>query len=271
MDQLTLNCWVRSEDPTLVFQVRISNTDTVDDLQKAIKNAMPVTFRHVDAKALALYKPKDPVSIPYEKLRKLILSKHGELLYRFYRLSDFIPEPLPKYDIHIIVGMYQAIQAGPHIESSPSFLDVPSEFICYLRGANLSYSFPLAIHPGGTIDHLICCIKDALPSLRSVANHRIRLYRISGDENELRECLGKTGDGELLQGHTLPPNFLGVPVLDPLRIVIEVSTSPTRECECLSQAAPSQRNFTATISPTSSLTSNISAHCKPPHRISHAC
>jgi hypothetical protein len=43
-----------------------------------------------------------------------------------------------------------------------------------------------------------------------------------------------------------------------LHIVVQLV--PSRECEHLSITAPSQHNFTATISSSSSLTSNISAH-----------
>jgi Crinkler effector protein N-terminal domain len=106
MDELTLNCWVRSEDPEAFFQVKVSSTDTVYSLQKAIKNEKPVAFHDVDPYNLALYKPKAPISIPFqvERLRKFILSENGEMLYRMYRLSNVFPEPPPEYDIHVIVG-----------------------------------------------------------------------------------------------------------------------------------------------------------------------
>ena len=44
-------------------------------------------------------------------------------------------------------------------------------------------------------------------------------------DDKLRESLIKTGDSEQLQGVTLVPNFLGVLVLNPLRVVVHVSTS----------------------------------------------
>jgi hypothetical protein len=103
MDELTLNCWVRSEDPEAFFQVKVSSRDTVYGLQKAIKNGIPVTFRDVDPDDLTLYKPK-AAPVPYEKLGNLILSEHGELLYGVYRLSKIFPEPPPEYDIHVIVS-----------------------------------------------------------------------------------------------------------------------------------------------------------------------
>jgi Crinkler effector protein N-terminal domain len=103
MDELTLNCWVRSEDPKAIFQVKVSSTDIVYDLQKTIKNVKPVAFRDVDPDDLTLYKPK-AAPVPYEKLGNLILLEHGELLYGVYRLSKIFPEPPPEYDIHVIVG-----------------------------------------------------------------------------------------------------------------------------------------------------------------------
>lgn len=68
-------------------------------------------------------------------------------------------------------------------------------------------------------------IRTVQPNLSNVADQHTRLYRISGDENELRESLNKTGDGELLHGVNLLPNFLGVPVLDPLRVVVDISAN----------------------------------------------
>ncbi|KAI9459631.1 hypothetical protein HD554DRAFT_2206982 [Boletus coccyginus] len=58
-----------------------------------------------------------------------------------------------------------------------------------------------------------------------MADQHILLYRISGDEDELRKSLNKMSDGEPLQGDTLGPNFLGVPVLDPFHVVAEVTSS----------------------------------------------
>jgi hypothetical protein len=58
--------------------------------------------------------------------------------------------------------------------------------------------------------------------LRNVDGEHICLYRISGDENELRESLIKADDGEPLQGDNLLPNFLGMPILNPFYVVAEV-------------------------------------------------
>lgn len=64
--------------------------------------------------------------------------------------------------------------------------------------------------------------------LRDIEDKQIRLFRTSGDEDELRECLNKIGDGEPLQGDILLPNFLGVPILDPFHVVAEVVSTTSK-------------------------------------------
>ncbi|KAF8548570.1 hypothetical protein OG21DRAFT_1448999 [Imleria badia] len=207
MSALALNCWIRGQDLGEVFQVKIPKTEAILELKKAIKNEN-AAFSDVDAHTLHLYKPKDPLRIPYEvHLSKFILLEHAEpLKVAAYELSKVFPEPPPKYDIHIIV-------------------DAPLKVVCWLRGVAPNDRFFISIRPGEDIDQFIRRIKDAQPQLRNVSDHHIRLYKIPGGDVELRESLIKAGDGEPLQGDTLAPNFLGVPVLDPLRVVIDVSTS----------------------------------------------
>ncbi|KAF8429439.1 hypothetical protein L210DRAFT_3563367 [Boletus edulis BED1] len=204
MDELTLTCWIRSEDPEAYFRVKISKTDIVLDLQKAIKDKKPVTFSNVDAYTLALYKPKTAVSKPYkEHLSKIILSEHGEPLRKLNELSKIFPEPPPKGDIHVIV-------------------DAPSRIVCWLRRADLNDRLPIKIRPGEGLEALIPRVKEAHEQLKNVALNLIRLYKISGDESELQGYLNETGGGERLQENTIARNFLDVPVLDPLRVVIDI-------------------------------------------------
>ena len=107
MKTFTFNCWVRGPDVGSIFEVKISKTESVAALKKAIRSEKPVAFRDVDADTLALYKPRDPVPRPYkENLSKLIFSEHGELLEMGDdELSEVFPSPPPKHHIHIIVGM----------------------------------------------------------------------------------------------------------------------------------------------------------------------
>ena len=97
---------------------------------------------------------------------------------------------------------------------------------CWLRGSTIDSGFQISVPAAcGSISQLKHHIKELHPNLRDVSELHIHLFRVSGDENQLRECLGKTGDGEPLQGDTLAPNFLGVPVLDPWRVIAEVTGS----------------------------------------------
>jgi len=107
MEVFTLNCWIHGSDAGGIFQVKISKTETVAALKKAIRNETPATFREVDAHTLDLYKPRNPLGEPYkENLRQIILSEHGELLkIGLHRLSTVFPNAPPECDIHIIVGM----------------------------------------------------------------------------------------------------------------------------------------------------------------------
>lgn len=55
---------VRGQATDRVFEVKIPRTVNITTLKEAIKNKKPVYFRDVDADALALYKPRDPVLSP---------------------------------------------------------------------------------------------------------------------------------------------------------------------------------------------------------------
>ncbi|KAG6369368.1 hypothetical protein JVT61DRAFT_14974 [Boletus reticuloceps] len=112
MDVLRLICWIRSQDPEATFQVKISKTETVFDLHKAIKNENPIAFRDVDVATLRLYKPNYPVSQPYEDhLHTLNLSDHGKFLQGAQRLSKVFLEPPPEDDIHVIIHRHRRFPA----------------------------------------------------------------------------------------------------------------------------------------------------------------
>jgi len=108
MGVLTLNCWVRGGDigTIRIFEVKILRTGTVAALKKAIKDKKPVAFRGVDAGALDLYKPRDPLPPYKENLSSIVLSEHAECLeVARHELSEVFPKPPLERHIHIIVGM----------------------------------------------------------------------------------------------------------------------------------------------------------------------
>lgn len=59
---LQLNCWVFGESAKRIFPIRIQNTETVGDLQEAIKRKKRA-FDNVDADSLDLHQVR-PVLLP---------------------------------------------------------------------------------------------------------------------------------------------------------------------------------------------------------------
>lgn len=68
------------------------------------------------------------------------------------------------------------------------------------------------------------CIRKEHSVLHDVAIERIRLYRVSGGDQELQECLDKIDEGTFLQGnYCLYDRSLGIPVLGPYQVIVQVS------------------------------------------------
>lgn len=99
----------------------------------------------------------------------------------------------------------------------------------WIRGSTLKAGFEISVRANETTSALERRIRETRSGLGDGAIEDIRLYMIPGDEAEVRESLGKMGDGKLLDGHTLLYHFLGVPVLDPLHIIVEFIASPQSE------------------------------------------
>ncbi|KAI9455721.1 hypothetical protein HD554DRAFT_264224 [Boletus coccyginus] len=210
MEVFTLNCWIRGSDAGEIFQVKISKTEAVVTLKKAIKNETPATLHGVDAHTLRLYKPRNPLPRPFEdNLSKINLSEDGELLQTVDKLSEVFPEQPPERHIHIIV-------------------DAPYLMIaCWLRGRTLDTRFEISTRANATTNQLKDRVKEAKPMLKNVDSDYIRLYRISGDNDEIRRSLDRIGDGNPLDGPLLPI-FLGMPVLDPFLVVVEDISSTSK-------------------------------------------
>ncbi|KAF8839122.1 hypothetical protein BDN67DRAFT_970512, partial [Paxillus ammoniavirescens] len=151
------------------------------------------TFCDVDVNttAIRLYKPKDPVPEPHdENLRSVVISGLGKPLPNARQLSTEFVGPLAQDHIHIIV-------------------DAPCpDILCWLRGANAENDFGGRIQSNATVSTLKEHIKE-----------------ISGDEEELQECLGSQGVGEFLKWNQLVSTcFVDIPVLDSYCLVVEVSS-----------------------------------------------
>ena len=97
---MTLNCWMCSTSIENVFPIRISGTETIGFLKKAIKNENAVCFHDVDANNLTLYK----VSMPWNNDLVWTLENQGfqQALPPLEILSDVFSDP-DKKDVHIVV------------------------------------------------------------------------------------------------------------------------------------------------------------------------
>ena len=98
---------------------------------------------------------------------------------------------------------------------------------CWLRGRTLNTRFEISIRANATTSQLKDRIKEAKPMLKNIDSDYIRLYRISGNDNKIRQSLIRIGDGNPLDGPLLPI-FLGMPVLDPFFVVIEDISSTSK-------------------------------------------
>ncbi|KIK78612.1 hypothetical protein PAXRUDRAFT_16777 [Paxillus rubicundulus Ve08.2h10] len=99
---IILNCWVRGHKIGRVFPVKISSTETVAALKKAIKNKKPVDFRDVDADALALRKVSVLVDSDLKETSQA-LSLHEDVLGPLQTLSDIFTELPLQGHLHIVV------------------------------------------------------------------------------------------------------------------------------------------------------------------------
>ncbi|KAF8833134.1 hypothetical protein BDN67DRAFT_825729 [Paxillus ammoniavirescens] len=238
---ITLNCLPLGGGSMNVSPIEMDKTETVGTLKELIKSNFPIAFRDVDAddlvlweapesllcnnnafketieglnlqdeKRLQLYKLfKNPTSSPYhKKLINVTRAGLGEPLQNTDHLSELFVEPLAKGRIHIIV-------------------DTPyPEICCWLRGDEVENSFGIHISANARISLLAEQIKVAKSDPRAVVDKRIRLYKVSADDDdELRETLHSPGTGHLLDGRRLiSTSFLDVPVLQDYYIIVEFAT-----------------------------------------------
>ncbi|KAF9222175.1 hypothetical protein BS17DRAFT_818882 [Gyrodon lividus] len=129
-DVFTLYCWVRGTDINQHFGVKISRTENVNALKTLMKQSCPNTFHDVDAAALQLYKPRDPVPAPLDKnLSGFILSEHADMLDGMNKLSALFVVPPPEEHIHIIMRHSWRFFAGYEVMRSKTASQFQSQQI----------------------------------------------------------------------------------------------------------------------------------------------
>ncbi|KAF9236576.1 hypothetical protein BU15DRAFT_28414, partial [Melanogaster broomeanus] len=169
------DCWVHGEDVGKIFPVKISSTETVGELKKAIKNEKPVGFRDVDADDLDLYpfRPVDPDEDLENALKQWKLGCNARLGPR-RRLSVCFPKSN--------VGKWLVIVSAPS-----SYITL----YCWVRGQSTNHIFPVKISSTMTVGDLKEAIKDKKPvDFRDVDADALALYKVShADNGDLQKTL----------------------------------------------------------------------------------
>ncbi|KIK77136.1 hypothetical protein PAXRUDRAFT_835096 [Paxillus rubicundulus Ve08.2h10] len=208
-------CWIRGQPTTNILQIPISQADTVRTLKRLIKE-LPEAGIGPEVQTIQLYKPKNPVPSPYHKnLSNVVLAELGEPLENAQQLSKLFVAPLAEGHIHIIVD-------APHLM-----------IYCWLRGSAIEGRFDISINSDAPLGKLKDRMGEQEPQLYNVAQSRMRLYRIPISEAKanLQESLDTLNAGHLLQvAQPIPLSdyFRGVPVLERLAVIVQVSTDNSR-------------------------------------------
>ena len=104
---LTLVCYVRGDDHTCVFHVKINKTEFVADLKKAIKKEKSPIFDDITADSLRLWKASVPITRDLKKdVDAPNLLNDDSLPYGI--LSEIFLSDLEKKSVHIIIGRIQS-------------------------------------------------------------------------------------------------------------------------------------------------------------------
>ncbi|KAF9389902.1 hypothetical protein CPB97_010415 [Podila verticillata] len=132
-NRMSLFCLVDGEATSSAFSVKISSSDTVDDVKDLIKAKNSIAFSDIDANELTLWR----VSIPITKdnVAPILLDSVADMdkleLSPATRLSRVFPEELPEEIVHIIV------KRPPPAHSSPV-----SDYISQKRPATDELDLP---------------------------------------------------------------------------------------------------------------------------------
>ncbi|KAF9235725.1 hypothetical protein BU15DRAFT_15372, partial [Melanogaster broomeanus] len=169
------DCWVHGADVGTIFPVKISSTETVGELKKAIKNEKAVRFCDVDADDLDLYpfRPVDPDEDLENELKQWKLGCNARLGPR-RRLSVCFPES--------DVGRWLVIVSAPR-----SYITLN----CWVRAQSTNDIFPVKISSTMTVGDLKKAIKNEKPvDFRDVDANALALYKVSfADNGDLKKTL----------------------------------------------------------------------------------
>ncbi|KAF9242002.1 hypothetical protein BU15DRAFT_21037, partial [Melanogaster broomeanus] len=167
------DCWVHGEDVGKIFPVKISSTETVGELKKAIKNENPVGFHDVDPRDLDLYR------------------------FRFPAHDETLEDELKKWKLDERLGPRRRLSVCfPKSDEGKWLIIVraPSSYItlnCWVRGQSTNRIFPVKISSTMTVGALKKVIKNEDPVVfRDISAFALALYKVSlANNGDLQKTL----------------------------------------------------------------------------------
>jgi hypothetical protein len=238
MESLTLRCWIYGDEIDSIFDIHAPGSDTLIQLKQAIKFKHAVTFRDLDADALALYSIPmrgrheqlgDVLKhwIPEEasELRKLLKPLSILNLSECYRRGCALLGYafLPAFCCHSIVYYLFRI-------AERSVIVVPNVILnCWLRGQNAYRIFHWQVEISST--ETISALRKVIKYTKQVDLHDVKasvlvLHRVSlpideGFEGTLEELT--LNDDDFLRPDGRVSDILTEP--DHLHVVVDVPSS----------------------------------------------
>ena len=125
----TLLCYVRDDEFSRVFEVKIGQEESVPALKEAIKEKKSQAFRDVDVDSLVLWK----VSVPFNRSLKGNVEQlnliHDESLQPPDVLLDVFPSGLEKRTVHVVVERPPAGELPVAFMYPPDFRSYPPDLL----------------------------------------------------------------------------------------------------------------------------------------------
>ena len=108
-DEIDLNCWVFGDKPPRkrIFPLRVSRSQTVHYLRKAVKDEKKPALDHIATNSLDLWKVSMPIDKNVDAKLRVINLHHGPVkeLLPTQRLSQVFSTPPLEDHLHIIVQL----------------------------------------------------------------------------------------------------------------------------------------------------------------------
>lgn len=237
MESLTLRCWIYGDEIDSIFDIQAPGSDTLIQLKQAIKFKHAVTFRDLDADALALY--SIPMRDRHEQLGDVLKNWIPEEASELRKLLKPLSILNLSESVIVVVAPYLGMRLFLRSVvirlfiylfriAERTVIVVPNVILnCWLRGQNAYRIFQVEISSTETISALREVIKytkqvdlhDVQASV--LALHRVSLPIDDGFEGTLEELT--LNDDDFLRPNGRVSDILTEP--DHLHVVVDVPSS----------------------------------------------